>query len=518
MGTETTRTFEARIQIDPTTDQILHDCAKLLSHIEHRLFADISSGKTSTQLKNSYLARYQITARHFNAIRVKIEGKIASIKVRRPALIVEAKERISSLTKKIKHLTKVKPHSQILHQKKRRLGTLEKRVEQLEKDHKEGIVRCCFGSKKLFRAQFNLEENGYASHEEWLKTWKHARASELFFLGSKDETAGNQTCTATVLSDETIQLRIRLPDALKKDKYLILSSINFKYGKKELLTLLNNQKQCPQAISWRLKHDEKGWRVFATFDILTAPCTSNSNTGVIGLDINVDHLALSETDRHGNPILKKTIPFNLYGKNTHQARAIIGDVAALAVTHAEKTNKPLIIEDLDFQRKKTSLRENSPTSQARLLSSFAYHTIITHLKSRASKQGVLLNQVNPAYSSVIGRVKFAKRHGLSIHHAAALTIGRRHLRFSEKAPSSRPEIPDGKNGHVTFSLPARTRGKHVWSFWRQVSKKMQTALAAHFRTAKSRSKSSSTPAPETEVLSKVVGGIPTCESSEVLFT
>jgi IS605 OrfB family transposase len=493
MATETIRTFETRNQIDQATDQTLHDCAKLFAHVGHRLFADIASGKTPGELKNDYLACYEITARHFNALRVQIEGKIASIKKRRPTLIAELKERIESLKTKIKKQIKAKFAPNVIHQKKRRLNRLESKFQQLKQDHEKGTVRCCFGSKKLFRAQFDLEANGFTSHQDWLKSWKKARTQELFFLGSKDETAGNQSCTATLQPDGSLQLRIRLPDALKQGRYLVIPNIDFKYGRQELHHLLKDPQG--KAISWRLLHDEKGWRFFATFEIQPVPCTSKENAGVIGLDINVDHLALVETDRYGNPISKKTFPFNLHGKTSDQARAIIGDTTALAIAHARAKNKPLIIEDLDFQKKKTELREKSNTSHARMLSSFAYHSFITHLNSRASKKGVLIKQVNPAFTSLIGRVKFAKRYGLTIHQAAALTIGRRYLCFSEKVPLALGEIPDGKDGYVTLSLPERNRGKHVWSLWRQLSKKLQAALVAHFRTAKSRSRGSSKTSP-----------------------
>lgn len=513
MGQEITRTFETRIQIDQTTDTILNRCAELFAHIEHRLFADIASGKTAGELKNDYLVCYEITARHFNALRVKVEGKIVSIKKRRPALITEAKERIDSLATKIKKLSKRKGDFQVIHQKKRRLTNLENKLEQLKNDHKNNTIRCCFGSKKLFRAQFDLEANGYTSHAEWRKDWKKARASELFFLGSKDETAGNQTCTATLQPDQTLSLRIRLPDALKQGKYLMIPQVNFSYGKQEILAQLNNQ---TKAITWRLLRDKKGWRIFATFDIEPAPCISKSCIGVIGLDINADHLALVETDRNGNPISKKIIPFNLYGKSSDQTRALVGDASARAIDLAQQVQKPLIIEDLDFQKKKTQLREKYKT-HSRMLSSFAYQSIITHLKSRASKKGVLVHQINPAYTSLIGRVKFARRYGLSIHQAAALTIGRRHLRFSERMPSSLDKIPDGKDGHVTLKLPERNRSKHVWTLWGQLNRKLQTALAAHFRTAKADPRARSKPAPETEILAEVVGAIPTRESSEALF-
>ena len=486
------------------------------AHVEHRLFADIASGKKPNSLKNAYLTQYQITARHFNAIKTRIEGKVSSIRERQSTLIKEKKSRINSLEKKIKHLVKKKADPDLIHQKKRRLHKLKQEHHRLKEDLSKGVIRLCFGSKKLFRAQFDLEANNYADLQEWRSDWKKARSRELFFLGSKDEASGNQSCTATLESDQTLSLRIRLPDALKKEfgKYIVIKNLTFNYGGKEIVSALQRK---DQAISWRLLLDDKGCRVFATLDIEPPPCSSQKNIGVIGLDINANHFALMETDRFGNPIFKKTIPFNLYGKNTHQAKAIIGDAAAEAIAYAERTHKPLVIEDLDFQRKKTTLREERTKASACRLSSFSYQAFITHLKSRGLKKGVLVEQVNPAFTSLIGRIKFALRYGLTIHQAAALTIGRRFLEFSEEVPSSLGKIPDGKDGHVTLSLPVRNRDKHVWSIWSYLSKKLRTALAAHFRTAKSRSKSSSKPALETESLSDVVGEIPTRESSELLF-
>ncbi len=47
METKTTRTFESRIKVDHTADDILLGCAHLFTHIRHRLFADIASGKAA---------------------------------------------------------------------------------------------------------------------------------------------------------------------------------------------------------------------------------------------------------------------------------------------------------------------------------------------------------------------------------------------------------------------------------------------------------------------------------------
>ena len=47
---------------------------------------------------------------------------------------------------------------------------------------------------------------------------------------------------------------------------------------------------------------------------------------------------------------------------------------------------------------------------------------------------VAVHQVNPAFSSVVGRVKFMERYGLSVHQAAALVLARRLLGCSERIP------------------------------------------------------------------------------------
>ncbi|WP_180728763.1 hypothetical protein [Paraburkholderia sp. PGU19] len=63
-----------------------------------------------------------------------------------------------------------------LHQKRRRLGVLQAKLEQIRADQKAGRVRLCFGSRKLFGAQFALTQNGYASHAEWKADWQVRRA------------------------------------------------------------------------------------------------------------------------------------------------------------------------------------------------------------------------------------------------------------------------------------------------------------------------------------------------------
>lgn len=485
-------TFQTRLNISEESSLILDEYAALFSKIEHNLFKDLILKKDINDLKRAYLKKFQITARQFNSCRVQVEGKIDSIKE-------VMKLRVASLTEQIKSLQKAidkwRGTKEKLHGKKRRLVHLKNKIEQLTDDIDKGIIRLCFGGKKLFRSQFHLQENGYSSHQEWKLDFDKQRKSEFFILGSKEETAGNQTCSATINEDDSLLLRLRLPDALitEKSKYILIPNVHFKYGHEAVVSSLRSclerkiarDKTLGAAITYRFKKDRKGWIIFATTVVKQPKTITKEGIGVFGIDINANHLAFAETDRFGNIINKGTIPLNTYGKTKDQALAIIGDASTKIVSLAK--DKPIVLERLDFQKKKASLREEFNKKLSRMLSSFSYQKIVSMIQSRAWRLGVSCHFVNPAFTSVIGLVKFARRYGLSKHHAAAFCIARRYLGYSEEPPKATCVIPDGRNSQVTLPLPARNQGKHVWVYWGLVKQKIKVAHAAHFQTIYGRS-------------------------------
>ena len=99
MGKDTTRTFETRYKSDSNADIILPLFAQHFAHVKHSLFADIASGKKANALKNDYVAKHQITSRHFNALLTDVEGKIKSIK-KSESLRLKRKKKESSLLRK----------------------------------------------------------------------------------------------------------------------------------------------------------------------------------------------------------------------------------------------------------------------------------------------------------------------------------------------------------------------------------------------------------------------------------
>ena len=500
-------TYQTRIADYADMNRVVGDAAldayaELYGRVERNLFAEVADGRSATSLKSVYLQRYGIPARMFNAVRVLLEGKIASVREQQKLRLDDLQRRIARAERQVSDAAERGRLDQV-HQKKRRLANLRHRLATLEADIASGRVRLCFGSKRLWRKQHDLDANSYASHQEWLRDWRDSRSDEFFVLGSRDETAGCQLCVATVADDGTMTLRLRMPDCLvgQYGKYLVMQGVRFAYGHEQVLAALGSNAEyvayrrehgeqaaratsLGQAISYRFKRDGKGWRVFVTTEMMDVPVVTDRKCGTIGVDLNADHLAVAETDASSNCVNAWRVPLVTYGKNTHQAEALIGDAVAGVVQYAREVGKPIVIEKLDFRQKKAVL-EGESRKYSRMLSSFSYGKIKAYFVSRGYREGVEVHQVNPAFSYAIGRVKFMERYGLSVHQAAALVLARRSLGCSERIPRRR-ECPVGNGVQVAFTVPARKRVKHVWTYWGAISGQLRPALAAQHRLGRRR--------------------------------
>ena len=470
------RTYQARLRLSESQSFLLDQYADLYGHVERTLFAEtISRGIRPESVKSQYLKRFGITARQFNAICRNLKGKVQSIKERRKGLISESNARIAKAEKVIKRLAgridrapkalDIKKRRYQLHQKRRRLAIMKCRHERMVTDHQSGVVRLCFGSRKLFNQQFHPEKSGFSSHSEWQSAWRSARNNQFYVLGSKDGTGGCQGCVATK-TKTGYQLRLRLPDALTGDSKFVEIPMTLKYGAEVLDAALAGE----QAISYRFLRDVRGWRVFLTTEARIVKPVTDWKLGAFGLDINARHLSVMETDRFGNKIGSFDLPLCTDGLSAHQAAAMIGDTVKELVERIRESGKPLVVEDLEFSKKKSELEYADP-KYARMLSAFAYQKVISVIKAHCYDAGIEVKTVNPAYTSVIGRYKFMHRYGLSVHQVAALVIARRGLNCSER-PNRRDQL--------ACSLPARNRKQHVWSFWRKVSR--DRAMLAAYRS------------------------------------
>jgi len=505
----------------------LHDYAVLYGIVERKLFADFARGKELASLRSAYLLRYGITSRQFNAIRTGLEGKIDSIRELNKAHVLDVEAKIKSVTRRMRDTIKSRDkHLKVLTQSTRLSDKARQKVQAIVEGKDEAIwrARCkldrlnnqltelksdkvglCFGSAKLFNAQHHLAENGYADHREWKHDWTAARSGQFFVQGSKDETAG---CQGGVLVDhgDHFTLQVRLPHSLAAvySKKHVLLRLNFSYGAELLRHALKQQ----QAISYRFVSDEKGWRVCATTGRPAVATVTHKHLGAIGVDINADHLACAETDRFGNIIKTWRIDTRTAYRSGAQRDAILGDAVRDLMAYALSVSKPVVVENLDFKRKKRSLDKLSARA-SRALSSFHYSAVTRLIESRAHKLGIELIKVNPAYSSVQGRALYSRQKGVSVHMGAASVLARRGLGLTERAcPSQHVWL---RGAWYFWEAPVRMPHQTLPKFWQAFSRNL-VALAAQVKSAEKQALSGTDEAKPCSAprrgLLRLKGGIP----------
>ena len=259
-------------------------------------------------------------------------------------------------------------------------------------------------------------------------------------IGSKDESAGNQSAVISHIKDNLFNLKLNINhNAKQTDKYV---DINFtiNHDVNTLINIIKNNngknKDLWQALTYKLikqpskSHHQDKYVVAISFEkqLIKKTYTSKYN-GCLGVDINQDHLAISNLDNKCNLLNIYTYTYNLNG-NKHQNNNSISLAVKDLMLVAVKLNKPLVIEKLDFSAKKKSLslsknKSNYSKSKNKQLSSFAYSKIIELIKARAEDNYVEVKEINPAYTSIIGNIKYSSRSRIDVHHGAAVCIGRK---------------------------------------------------------------------------------------------
>lgn len=159
-------TFQTRANLTELQAGAFDSWGALHGRIERRLFAAYCGGDRSTKsidsLKSATCVRHGITARQFNAISALLKGKIASkVEVDKLAL-ADVKSNIKHVTASLKRLAKKRGELGARQGKAWAGKTLRlARLKRREKALSSGHVSLCFGSRKLFREQFNLKANKF---------------------------------------------------------------------------------------------------------------------------------------------------------------------------------------------------------------------------------------------------------------------------------------------------------------------------------------------------------------------
>lgn len=382
-------------------------------------------------IMNSYM---ELKKTELDALLIKIkkkEQKIAKLKDSIDLL----RDVVSKNIGMDSNLEKLHFKKQSLYYQRNKLNKMKQRADQLQYQIDNKVYNMCFGSKKEFSKQYRLMENSFKSHEGWYNHFIKQRDKNILYVGSSNESYGNQMLQMTYnpdMDDFKIMIRKEYAYSSKNDEYAVLDHINFKYRKEELKNIIktyDNNSDVKVPLTYRFHRENNKWYLQVIFSCeydSDYESRTTSKYGTIGLDYNDGFIELTETDKSGNPI--KQIRYDLiYHGTGNKAKTEIQQVVSKIVNYAEQHCKNVVIENLDFKYMK-ALQEKSTKFKGknynRMLHKFDYGRYKDTLKNACFNHRVRLHIIDPKNTSKIGKQKYAIPRKMTVHQSAALVVAR----------------------------------------------------------------------------------------------
>ncbi|WSP81308.1 transposase [Streptomyces sp. NBC_01235] len=318
------------------------------------------------------------------------------------------------------------------HAKSRRLRVLEDRLTAVRADREAGVVHVVRGGKRLARARHHLEA-AQLTESGWRRRWE----AERWFCQADGESGkryGNETIR--VGPDGEVSIKLPAPLAYLANaphgRYVLACRVMFAHRGAEWA----DRVAANRAIAYRI-HLNTGrdrWYVTASWQLPptpTLPLDAALAHGVIGVDMNADHLAAWRLDIHGNPAgAPHRFVYALSGTAEHRDAQVRHALTRLLHWARACGVKAIAVEDLDFGAEKTREKHGRRKRFRQLVSGMPTGKLRARLASMADATGIAVIAVDPAYTSRWGAQHWQKpltstTRTTTRHEAAAVAIGRR---------------------------------------------------------------------------------------------
>jgi len=308
-----------------------------------------------------------------------------------------------------------------------------------------------FGGKRLFEKLCKNHLTGKAG-EGLKKQWKELRQGTLISIGSKADKGNRLTrfeningqlhLRITTGNREFIYAKVLREPSNSKDKWITFMIM--------LLESWQTKNYFPYTVELKLRNGEVYGSV--SFEIPAPKVKYTKEKGVIAIDTNASpiHLAIVEVSKTGELLSYQTISLHhLLGlsKNSkdHQEWILAHQLLDLAI----QRNKAIAIENL--KKLKKGMRGDGKAKLRKRLYSWNAKKLLHKIKRVAMMKGVEVVEVHPAYTSVIGILKYAPQLNIDKDIASAYVIGRRALGFKEDMPENYEKLLKDK-AYLEFAL------------------------------------------------------------------
>ena len=401
----------------------------------------IKNGKITLEDRNVIHAQlkeeFNLTSRAIDAILSNMLGRFESIKSLKKFERESLERKIFSLEKELTKLkdkrtlqrislnnnsknfdfTKYKNLKIKIYWKQNRLNTKKQKLKKLEKEIETSKYKVCFGTKNLLQKDYSK--------------FVRQRDSEIYYLGRAGDTTCNNNFQVEYSSKiNQFYFRIRKEIDLDNDKFVYGQ---FYFNNKIYTNLLKNLLRTKEsALTYRIKIKDN--RVFLqiiyNFEHNKDLCVTRNSYGVIGVDFNKGFVSVSETDKYGNLINTFNIDYQ-YSKG-NQTTNDFQNIATKLKDYCLNTGKDLVIEKLNFTKKKDNLISKRGKKYNEMLSTLAYSKFDSIVTSKCARNRIFLNKVNPAWTSWIAKQKYCPKMKLNIHSGASYVIARRGMFLKDK--------------------------------------------------------------------------------------
>lgn len=292
-----------------------------------------------------------------------------------------------------------------------------------------------FGSKKLFEKLCKNHITGKA-REKLKRQWKEQRQGTLIGVGSSDignrvirlvDLNGQIHLRITTGNREFIYAKVLRKPSNSKDKWLTFMAM--------LLESWQTKNYFAYTVELKLRDGEIYGSV--SFEVPPPKLKYTKENGVIAIDTNASpiHLAIAELSKNGELVSYQSISLhNLLGLSQNSKDYQEWLLAHQIIDLAIQKGKAIAIENLKSLKK--GYRGDGQAKLRRRLYHWNAKKFLQKLKRLASLKGVEIIEVNPAYTSIIGMLKYAPQLNIDKDIAGAYVIGRRALKFKEDAPEN----------------------------------------------------------------------------------
>ena len=353
------------------------------------------------------------------------------------------------------------------HAKSRRLHMLTARLERERADQRAGRVRIVRGGKRLARARHHLAA-AQLTEAGWRQRWQ----AERWFLQADGESGkryGNETIRVTPGGQFSIKLPAPLAHLANAGhgRYVLLARVRFAHRGQEWADRVETNR----AVAYRIHLDvARGrWYLTASWQYAPAPAIGIEAAlanGVIGVDMNADHLAAWRLDVHGNPIGDpRRFGYDLTGAAGHRDAQVRHALTRLLHWARSCGVRAIAVEDLDFTTDKTREKHGRNKRFRQLISGMPTGRLRARLSSMAEASGIAIIAVDPAHTSKWGAQHWqapltSATRKTTRHDAAAVAIARRAQQHPIRRRTTPPhDDQSDRRGHRTVQARPEAAGR-----------------------------------------------------------